>query len=253
MNKTIDLNADMGESFDAWHTGNDAELMPYLTSANIACGFHAGDPLTIEKTIALAFRHQVAIGAHPSLPDLEGFGRRRMNISGEDACRLVLYQSGAVRAFAEAQGGYLHHVKLHGALYNMAAESEEISLGVVQAIKKLGNEPMLYALSGSVTENIALNEGLRVAREIFADRRYLASGHLAPRHLANALIQDPSESVRQILSILQDQGCPTINGGKITLQADTLCIHGDNPDCVAFVKQLRLALENSGIGISACP
>lgn len=252
MNKTIDLNADVGESFGAWSMGNDTGLMPYLTSANIACGFHAGDPLTIEKTVALAIQHNVAIGAHPSLPDLEGFGRRRISISGDDACRLVLYQSGAVRAFAEAQGSYLHHVKLHGALYNMAAESEELSMGIVRAIKKLENTPILYVLSGSVTERIALAEGLRVAREIFADRRYLASGYLAPRHLTSASITDPLQSITQILSIIQNQECSTMEGKKITLQGDTVCIHGDNPNCVTLATRLRLALQGAHIRIATC-
>ena len=251
MNKIIDLNADVGESSVSGPTGNDAELIPFLTSASIACGFHAGDPLTIEKTTALAVQHLVAIGAHPSLPDTEGFGRRRMNISGEDACRLVLYQSGAIRAFAEAQGEILHHVKLHGALYNMAAESEELSKGIVQAIRKLGGEPVLYVPSGSVMEHIAANEGIRIAREIFADRRYLASGHLAPRHQPHALINDPSESVRQVLSIILNQKCSAMGGETITLQADTVCIHGDHPGCVTLAKQLRRALQEAGIRVSA--
>ena len=172
MTKTVDLNADVGESFGAWKMGNDAALMPFLTSANIACGFHAGDPRTIARTVELAVKHGVAIGAHPGLPDLVGFGRRNMAISEEEAYQLVLYQSGALRAFAQAAGSRLHHVKAHGALYNMASSDPLLSRGIVRAVQALGDQVAIVVLSGSETERVAREAGLIVSCEVFADRRY---------------------------------------------------------------------------------
>ena len=188
--KKIDLNCDMGESYGAWKMGADAEVMPFITSANIACGFHGGDPATIRKTVRLAVDHGVAIGAHPSLPDLMGFGRRVMRISPQDMYDLVVYQAGAVEAFARAAGAKLHHVKCHGALYNMAANDEALSEAMVRAVKDLGSGVILYALSESRNFQIAKKAGIRVAGEVFGDRGYSDDGTLAPRDKPGGMIED---------------------------------------------------------------
>src|ERR1043166_4648608 len=177
--KRIDLNCDMGESYGAWKMGADAEVMPHISSANIACGFHGGDPATIRQTVRLALDHGVAIGAHPSLPDIQGFGRRVMKISAQDMYDLVVYQAGAVDAFARAAGAKLHHVKCHGALYNMAANDEGLSEAMARAARDLG--VMLYLLSGSKSVEIARKAKVPVASEVFADRGYSDDGTLAPR------------------------------------------------------------------------
>ncbi|MBU3724145.1 MAG: LamB/YcsF family protein [Burkholderiaceae bacterium] len=253
MNKTIDLNADVGESFGAWKMGHDELLMPHLTSANIACGFHAGDPRTIARTVALAIEHNVAIGAHPGLPDLVGFGRRNMAITAEEAYQIVLYQSGAMRAFAEAAGSRLHHVKAHGALYNMAANDANLSQGIVRAVRALGDEVAIVVLSGSVTETVAREAGLRVSCEVFADRRYQDSGLLVPRSDPRAMITDEQESIAQVVAMVTEGHCISVNGQSIALRADTVCLHGDQPDAVAFATALRAALAARQVTPRAFP
>ena len=188
--KTIDLNCDMGESFGAWKMGDDRAIMPLVSSANIACGFHAGDPSTIRATVALAVERGVAVGAHPSLPDLQGFGRRAMKISPQECYDLVLYQAGAVEAFARAAGTRLHHVKAHGALYNMAAKDAGLADAIVRAVKDLGGGVMLYALSGSAMIDAAARHGVRAVGEVFGDRSYQADGTLTPRGQPGAMITD---------------------------------------------------------------
>ncbi|WVN42293.1 5-oxoprolinase subunit PxpA [beta proteobacterium MWH-UniP1] len=250
---TVDLNADVGESFGAWKMGNDAGLMPYLTSANIACGFHAGDPRTIDQTVALAVQHNVAIGAHPGLPDLQGFGRRNMAISPDEAYQLVLYQSGAVRAFAQAHGSRLHHVKAHGALYNMASNDLNLSKGIVRAVQALGDNVSITVLSGSVTEKVARDVGLTVASEVFADRRYLDSGLLVPRTDPRALITEESESINQVLTMVTTGQCTSVTGKQVSVRADTICLHGDQTGALAFAQALRTRLADHGVGIKAFP
>jgi len=248
--KTIDLNCDMGESYGAWKMGNDAEVMRYITSANIACGFHGGDPATIRKTVALALERGVAIGAHPSLPDRQGFGRRVMQIKPQEMYDLVVYQAGAVEAFARAAGARLHHVKCHGALYNMAATDEALSEAMVRAVKDLGGT-MLYALSGSKTHEPAKRAGIRVAGEVFADRGYADDGTLAPRDLPGGLIEDPAQAVKQALAMIEQGYVTSLSGRRIPVAADTLCLHGDQPGAVAFARALRQAFSEKGISIAA--
>lgn len=245
--KTVDLNADVGESFGAWTMGQDAELIPLLTSVNIACGFHAGDPATIEATVEIAARHNVAIGAHPGFADLQGFGRRPMVITPQEAYQLVLYQSGAVRAFATARGVRLHHVKLHGALYNMSAVDPGLSKEIVRAVKALGDDLTITVLAGSVTETIARDAGLKVASEVFADRRYLANGQLVPRSDPRAMITSEQESIDQVVKMVTKGTCTAVCGKEITVKADTICLHGDQPSAVAFAGALRTALSRAGI------
>ena len=249
--KRIDLNCDMGESYGAWTMGADAEIMPLISSANIACGFHAGDPATIRRTVQLASHHGVAIGAHPSLPDLQGFGRRAMKISPQDMYDLVLYQAGAVDAFARAAGSRLHHVKCHGALYNMAANDEALSEAMVRAVKDLGSDVMLYALSKSKNFSIGKKAGLRVAGEVFADRGYLDDGTLAPRGQPGAMIEDAGSAVKQALAMVEEGYVASLSGKRVPVAADTLCLHGDQPGAVAFANDIRRAFSEKGITIGA--
>ena len=249
--KKIDLNCDMGESYGAWKMGADAEVMPFITSANIACGFHGGDPGTIRKTVRLAVDRGVAIGAHPSLPDLMGFGRRVMRISPQDMYDLVVYQAGAVEAFARAAGAKLHHVKCHGALYNMAANDEALSEAMVRAVRDLGSDVILYALSLSKNFEIGKKAGLRVAGEVFADRGYSDDGTLAPRDKPGGMIEDPAASVKQVLGMIEGGYVTSLSGRKVPVAADTLCLHGDQPGAVTFAKTLRETFKERNISVAA--
>ena len=239
----------MGESYGAWKMGADAEIMPLISSANIACGFHGGDPATIRETVRLALEHGVAIGAHPSLPDLQGFGRRAMKISAQDMYDLVVYQAGAVEAFARAAGSRLHHVKCHGALYNMAANDEALSEAMVRAAKDLG--VMLYVLSRSRNYDIAQKHGVAVAGEVFADRAYTDEGTLAPRGTPGAMIEDAAQSVRQALDMVEKGYVTSRSGKQVAVAADTLCLHGDQPGAVRFAREIRKAFAERGIRIAA--
>jgi len=245
----IDLNCDMGESYGAWTMGADAAIMPFISSANIACGFHGGDPATIRKTVRLAVDHGVAIGAHPSLPDLQGFGRRAMKITPQDMYDLVVYQAGAVEAFARAAGAKLHHVKCHGALYNMAATDEGLSEAMSRAVKDLGGDVMLYALSNSVMMKVAKSKAVRVAGEVFADRGYTDEGTLAPRGQPGAMIEDATQSVRQVLGMLEGGYVTSLSGKRVPVSPDTLCLHGDQPGAVQFAKVIREALKEKHIEV----
>ena len=245
----IDINCDMGESYGAWKMGADAALMPFISSANIACGFHAGDPATIRKTVRLAVDHGVAVGAHPSLPDLMGFGRRTMKISPQEMYDLVVYQAGAVEAFARAAGAKLHHVKCHGALYNMAATDEGLSEAMVKAAKDLG--VMLYVLSNSKNFSIAKKAGVPVAGEVFADRGYSDDGTLAPRDKPGGMIEDKNASVKQALGMIEEGIVVSLSGKRVPVSADTMCLHGDQPGAVEFASSIRKAFSERGITVAA--
>ena len=247
--KRIDLNCDMGESYGAWHMGADAEVMPHISSANIACGFHGGDPATIRKTVRLALDHGVAIGAHPSLPDLQGFGRRVMKISPQEMYDLVVYQAGAVEAFARAAGGRLHHVKCHGALYNMAANDEALSDAMVRAAKDLG--AMLYVLSRSRNYEIAKAAGVAVCGEVFADRGYTDEGTLAPRDKPGGMITDADKAVAQALGMIEQGYVTSLAGKRVPVAADTLCLHGDQPGAARFAQVLRKVFAERNITVAA--
>jgi UPF0271 protein len=247
--RKIDLNCDMGESYGAWKMGDDAGIMPLISSANIACGFHGGDPATIRKTVRLAVDNGVAIGAHPSLPDITGFGRRAMKISPQDMYDLVVYQAGAVEAFARAAGAKLHHIKCHGALYNMAATDEALSEAMARAAKDLGT--MLYVLSRSKNYEVAKRAGIRVAGEVFADRGYSDDGTLAPRDKPGGMIEDAQQAVKQVLGMIEDGIVVSLNGQRVPVAADTLCLHGDQPNAVVFAKELRKRFAERGIAVAA--
>lgn len=240
MNKyIIDLNCDLGEGFGAFHFGNDEAIMPLITSANIACGFHAGDPGIMKKTVRSALAHGVAIGAHPGLPDLQGFGRRNMSISNEDAYDLILYQLGALNAFVATEGGILHHVKPHGALYNMAAANSALADAVAEAVYAVSPSSILYGLAGSEMIAAAKRIGLQSAQEIFADRTYQPDGTLTPRHMPGAIISDPEQALSQIKRLI-------LKG-----TVDTVCIHGDGHHAVTFAGLLHKTFKEEGIIMKA--
>ena len=247
---TVDLNCDMGESFGAWTLGNDAALMPYLTSANIACGFHAGDPAVMRQTVRLALQHNVAIGVHPGLPDLVGFGRRNLDISADEAFEMVVYQLGALGAVARAEGGVLHHVKPHGALYNMAATNALLAQAIAEAVYKVQPELVLYGLAGSELTKAGEQIGLRTAHEVFADRTYQANGTLTPRRQPDALITSADAAIAQVLRMVQGGWVRTQQGSEVAIRADTVCLHGDGAHALEFAQQLSQALREAGVKLS---
>jgi 5-oxoprolinase (ATP-hydrolysing) subunit A len=248
--KKIDINCDMGESYGAWTMGADAEVMPHISSANIACGFHGGDPATIRKTVCLAVDHGVAIGAHPSLPDIQGFGRRAMKISPQDMYDLVVYQAGAVEGFARVAGTKLHHIKCHGALYNMAAMDEALSEAMARAARDLGNV-MIYALSNSRMISTVKKLGVPVAGEVFADRAYSDDGTLAPRDKPGGMIEDAAKSVKQALAMVEEGYVTSLSGKRVPVAADTMCLHGDQPGAAAFARAIRKAFSERSISVAA--
>lgn len=250
--KSVDLNCDMGESFGVYKLGRDEELVPYVSSANIACGFHAGDPSVMRRSVALCLRHGVAIGAHPGLPDRLGFGRRELRIEPQEAYELVLYQVGALLAFVRAAGGTLRHVKPHGALYNMAAVDSGLADAIAQAVASLEDGRLvLYGLSGSELIASGKRLGLRTASEVFADRTYRLDGTLTPRSEPNAVIQDDAQAVRQTLRMINDGYAEASEGSPVPLIADTVCLHGDGNHAVLFAKRLRQELGDNGITVAS--
>lgn len=247
--KIIDLNCDLGEGFEDYKTGNVQDLIALVSSVNIACGFHAGGPSLMRKTVRLALQYGVSIGAHPGLPDREGFGRRVMKISPEEVYEIVLYQTGALWAIVKAEGGSLRHVKPHGALYNMAATDADLAAAIAEAIYKTDPELTLYGLSGSRLPEAAENAGLKAAHEVFADRAYTAEGTLAPRQQEGALLKDEFSVTRQVLQMVREGKVRSIEGKDIFIKADTLCIHGDHPGAPEFARKIRQILEREGIRI----
>lgn len=250
-NFSVDLNCDLGESFGAYRIGNDEQILPYVTSANIACGFHAGDPGVMRKTVQLALQHQVAIGAHPGLPDLAGFGRRSMAVSPQEVYEMVVYQMGALSAFVQAEGGVLHHVKPHGALYNMAAVDVRLAEAIAEAVYKVKPEACLYGLAGSELIQAGSRLGLATAQEVFADRTYQPDGTLTPRSLPNALITVPEEAAQQVVRMIKEGKVRSQQGQDVTIQADTVCIHGDGPHALEFARHIRAVLSQEGIVLAA--
>ncbi|HLD65606.1 MAG TPA: 5-oxoprolinase subunit PxpA [Pseudomonas sp.] len=245
MNRLL-LNCDMGESFGAWTLGDDAHAMPLVDQANLACGFHAADPLTMQRTVALAVQHGVAIGAHPAYPDLQGFGRRHLACSVEEVFALVLYQLGALEAFCQAAGTRLAYVKPHGALYNDLVTDDALLgavLGACAAFRP-GLPLMVLALADNTRERrLAQPLGVPLLFEAFADRAYQADGRLLPRRLAGAVHQDPERILGQALAIAQGEAFADIDGKPLRLRADSLCVHGDNAESLAVLRRLRAMLD----------
>jgi 5-oxoprolinase (ATP-hydrolysing) subunit A len=254
MSSTVDLNADVGESTGARRYGDDEGVMPHITSANIACGFHAGDPAVMRATVALARVHGVAVGAHPGLHDLEGFGRREMRVTPAEVEDLVAYQVGALAGIAAAQGARLTHVKPHGALYNMAARERTLADAIVRAMRAVDVSLVLFGLANSELVRAARDAGVPVASEAFADRGYLANGELAPRTVQGGVVSDPDAVLRRAAGMVLDQAVEAIDGTRVPLTVDTLCVHGDTPGAAELARRLREALGAAGIvvqGIAA--
>ncbi len=244
---TVDLNCDLGESFGTWTLGQDEALMPYLTSANIACGYHAGDPAVMKRTVRAALKHGVALGAHPGLPDLVGFGRRNLDISPEEAFDLTVYQLGALQAIARAEGGTLHHLKPHGALYNMAATNAALAEALAEAVYQVQPELLLYGLVGSELTRAGEKLGLRTAHEVFADRTYQADGTLTPRRQPDALISNADAALAQVLRMVQHGVVRSQQGTDVAMRADTVCLHGDGAHALEFAQGLHAALRQAGV------
>ena len=246
---SIDLNCDMGESFGAWRMGADDRLMDFVSSVNIACGFHAGDASVMRETVEKSIEKNVAIGAHPSFPDLQGFGRRSMKLSPSEIFDAVLYQISALKGICEAFGARLHHVKPHGALYNEAANNRIIAESIVKAVKSLDKNLVFYGLSGSFLISEAENHGLKTASEVFADRTYLPDGSLTLRTEPNSLIEKADRAVAQVLQMINEQTVKSIGGETISIKADTICIHGDGKNAVEFAEKIRYKLDENSISV----
>lgn len=246
----IDLNCDLGESFGAYTIGMDSEVLPFITSANIACGFHAGDPVVMNKTVREAVKNGVSLGAHPGLPDLQGFGRRVMKITPEEAEAYIVYQTGALAAFARAAGAELHHVKPHGALYNMAADDTALAEAICRGVASMDERLILVVLSGSCMQSAAERLGVRYACEVFADRAYTDEGTLVSRSKPRAVITDEDEVIKRAVHMVKDGIVRSESGKDIRVRADTICVHGDNPKALQFVRKIRTSFADAQIEVS---
>jgi 5-oxoprolinase (ATP-hydrolysing) subunit A len=247
----IDLNSDLGESFGPWPMGQDEALMASISSANVACGFHAGDPGAMRATIALAREKGVAIGAHPGFPDLVGFGRRELKATPQEVEDLVLYQVAALAGMAAAQGVTLQHVKAHGALYNMACRDRTLADAIAKAVASIDRSLILFGLPGSDLLRAGQAAGLTVAAEVFADRSYDADGSLTSRQKPGSVIHDTATVVARAVTMARDKQVVAVDGSTIGLQADTMCLHGDTPGAAALAKEIRRGLEAAGLRIAA--
>jgi 5-oxoprolinase (ATP-hydrolysing) subunit A len=247
----IDINCDFGESFGVYRLSEEEAILDYVTSVNIACGFHAGDPLVMRKTVQMALEKGVAIGAHPGFPDLLGFGRRIINVTPDEVYAYVVYQVGALSAFVKAEGGKMSHVKPHGALYNMAAKEAVLAEAIAKAVYDVDPTLILYGLAGSELITAGKKIGLKTASEVFADRTYQQDGSLTPRSEPNALITDEREAVRQVIRMVQKGRVRSIQGIDVSIEAETVCIHGDGAKAVLFAKYLYEALQAVGAEIRA--
>jgi 5-oxoprolinase (ATP-hydrolysing) subunit A len=251
MSARVDLNCDMGESFGAYRIGADDEVLPYITSANVACGFHGGDPTAMRTTLAKAKGRGVAVGAHPGFPDLIGFGRRNMDVTPDEAYDLVVYQVGALLGFATAAQMRLQHVKPHGALYNMAAAKPELAAAIARAVRDVDRELILFGLPGSHLISEGEAAGLRTAGEAFADRNYMSDGSLVSRRRPDAQVHDADEAVRRAIRMVLEGKVTPVDGPDIAIKVDTICIHGDGPHAAEFARRLRSAFEGAGIAVSS--
>ena len=246
---SIDLNADLGEGYGRWRVADEAAVLPLVSSASIACGFHAGDPLTMRESVRLAVRHGVAVGAHPGLPDLRGFGRRDMQLAPDEITADVLYQVGALHAVCRAEGARLRYVKPHGALYNRAAVDDAVAGAVADGVRLAGADLVLLALAGSALARAGERLGLRVAREAFADRAYRADATLLPRTEPGAVL-DADGAAAQAIRIARDGAAVAVDGTALRVEADSLCVHGDNPHAPAALASIRAALAAAGIAVA---
>jgi len=247
----IDLNCDVGESFGAYQLGADLEILPLVTSANIACGFHAGDPAVMRRTVRAALDNHVAVGAHPGLPDLAGFGRREMAITPQEAYDLTIYQIGALYGVVTSEGGRMRHVKPHGALYNMAAKNAKLAEAIAEAVKRFDPALVLFGSSGSELVLAGKRLGIPTASEAFADRTYQPDGSLTPRSEPDALMVDADRAVDQAVRMVKEGMVRSLQGTDVSIRADTICIHGDGPHALQFARRIRQGLEAEGVTIAA--
>lgn len=247
----VDLNCDIGEDFGRYTLANQKEILKYVTSANIACGFHAGDPSVMRETVKVALENHVKIGAHPGLPDLVGFGRREMAISYQEAYDMVVYQVGALQAFLTIEGEKMQHVKPHGALYNMAAKNPEIAEAIAKAVYDISPDLILFGLASSELTKAGEKIGLPTAHEVFADRTYQEDGTLTSRKQPNALITSHDEAVKQVIRMVKEGKVKSCQGTDVLLRADTICIHGDGEHAVDFAQFIKNELQNNAIEVTS--
>lgn len=248
---TIDLNSDLGESFGQWFMGDDAAMLDIVTSANVACGFHAGDPAGILRTLKAAAAKGVTIGAHVAYPDLVGFGRRNMDIASDELSADVIYQIGALQALATAAGTTVRYVKPHGALYNTIAHDTRQALAVIEAIRAVDSKLVLVALAGSPLIELARREGLTCIAEAFADRAYTPQGTLVSRREPGAVLHDAEQVARRMLRLVQSSEVEAIDGSVTRIEADSICVHGDSPGAIQMAREVRQLLERSGVSLQA--
>lgn len=246
---SIDLNCDLGESFGAYKIGMDEQVVPNITSANVACGFHAGDPLVMRKTVALCKKYGVSVGAHPGYPDLGGFGRRNMAIPCSEVEADIIYQVGALKAFCDSEGVELCHVKPHGALYNMAGKDYDLAMAICRGIRAVDPHLKILALSGSCMIRAAQETGLPAVSEVFADRAYQADGSLVPRTQPGAMITNEGEAIARVVKMAKTGKVTAIDGTEVEICADSVCVHGDGEKALAFVEKIREALKRAGIEV----
>ncbi|WP_420231844.1 LamB/YcsF family protein [Pseudomonas sp. ABY48] len=246
---TIDINSDLGESFGAWHMGDDAAMLDVVTSANVACGFHAGDPAGILRTLKAAAAKNVTIGAHVAYPDKVGFGRRNMDVASDELTADVIYQIGALQGLAKAAGTCVRYVKPHGALYNTIAHDRRQALAVIEAIRTIDSNLILVALAGSSLIELARNEGLQCIAEAFADRAYTPQGTLVSRREPGAVLHDPKLVAQRMLRLVEDGSLEAIDGSLTRIQADSICVHGDSPAAVEMARELRRVLEQANMSL----
>lgn len=253
MGVSVDLNSDMGEGFGSWSMGDDAALLQIVTSANVACGFHAGDADTMATTMGLAVKNGVGIGAHPGFDDLRGFGRFRMDVPHKTLANQVKYQVGAADAMARAAGGAVRHLKLHGALANMASTDADLAQTCYEAALEVAPEIIIMGLAATAMERVARQLGCRWAGEIFADRAYNADGTLVDRRLPGAMIHDAGQAAERMVAMVKAGAIHTAEGGELTTRIDTICVHGDSPEAVEIARSVRAGLEAAGITVRAFP
>lgn len=253
MTRKVNLNADMAEGFGAYDIGNDTALLDIITSANVACGFHAGDPNVMDRVCKQARTKGVSIGAHPGFNDLWGFGRRAMAMPAGDVERMVIYQIGALQGIATANGLKVTHVKTHGALGNMAAEDLDLAMAVANGIKAVDPSLIFLVPTGSELITAARQTGLSYASEVFADRTYTDTGSLTPRRLPNAMVHDPSEAVARVLRMVEDQEVVSTSGKRIPAEVHSICVHGDGPTAVELAGAVRRGLEGAGVAVVPLP
>ncbi len=251
MSHSIDLNADLGESFGAWTMGNDEALLDIVTSANIACGFHAGDPLVMTDTVRLCRDKGVGIGAHPGFDDIRGFGRRRiLGMKPAETKAMLLYQIGALQAIARAEGLSVRHVKLHGALSNMASEDGAIAETYVAAAEAADKDLIVVAMATTALEKAVERAGMKLARELYADRAYNPDGTLVQRGTPGAMIHDPTEAADRVLRMVEEQAITAVDGSKIATTSDTVCVHGDGPEALHIAEKIRTRLDKAGVVVT---